>query len=267
MSKEQGQGRASNASAGGGVDGTHGGPQKISSQKGLEMRPSPESEACRDLGGMDGREAAFEDLGDYELCLDLAGRYARESTHKSGEGISLVRDRLEAIALGFLCVRGAGSSEALLASSNALRAFREEFERDPQGLLRFLRAVFKRWRTIEEPGSVWRVKTVTQQHGSRDHKAIADYVETIGAEKHTGSLRSRVRQYLSRDQRKAIARRALSALRAAGDRGMSESEICCSARVSIDALPEALRLLQRSGRAKCRKDSTGSVEIKRWFAL
>jgi hypothetical protein len=214
---------------------------------------------------VDGREAAFEDLQNYELCLDLVGRHARESTKKTGDAIGDVRDRYETIALGFRCARGAQSREASLASGSALNALAEEFERDPKGLLRFLGVVFKRWQKIDQLTSLWRVKLVTQQHGSRDHKQIADHLETIGAAKHTDSSRSCVRQYLSRDQRNAIAKRALTTLRAAGKTGMTEPEISYNVGVSSDVLSGSLGMLQRSGQAKCKRESTDSGVIKRWF--
>lgn len=225
-----------------------------------------ELKECWERDGLSGREAAFEDLMDYELCLDLAGKHARDSAKKTGDAIGDVRDRYEAIALGFRCARGAQSSEAPLALGSALNALAEEFERDRKELLRFLDAVFKRWQKIDQPTSLWRVKLVTQQRGSRDQKQIADHLETNGAAKHTDSLRSCVRQYLSRDQRTAIAKRALTALRAAGKTGMTESEISYNVGVSSDVLSGSLGMLQRSGQAKCKRESIASGVIKRWFA-
>ena len=159
--------------------------------------------------GLSGREAAFEDLVNEELCCDLAGQYARESARKTADAIADVRDRYEAIALGFRCARGAQFSEVPLALGNALNALAKEFERDRKGLLRFLDAVFKRWQKIDQPDSLWRQQLVTQQHGSRNRKKIGDHLETIGSANDTESLRLRIGQYLTRDQKSALQRRGL----------------------------------------------------------
>ena len=51
-----------------------------------------------------GAEAALEQLGDAELCRDLAWKFAREFAKKTGDTIGDVLDRYEAIALGFVAV-------------------------------------------------------------------------------------------------------------------------------------------------------------------
>jgi hypothetical protein len=158
------------------------------------------------------REAAFDDLQDYELCQDLAGRHARESTKKTDDAIGDVRDRYEAIALGFRCARGAQSSEAPLALGTALNALAEEFGRDRKGLLHFLDAVFKRWGEIDQPNSLWRVQLITQQHLGGP-KVVGQYLENTGLVSkcthgsHTESLRARIKQYRSRDRKKALKKR------------------------------------------------------------
>jgi len=52
-----------------------------------------------------GREAAFEDVGDFEHCRELAGEHARESAAGTGDAISSVRDRYELIVEELLAVR------------------------------------------------------------------------------------------------------------------------------------------------------------------
>jgi hypothetical protein len=159
----------------------------------------------------DGREAAFEDLGDEELCCDLAGKFARESARKTGDVIADIRDRYDAIALGFRCARGAQSGEFPLALGSALNALAEEFQRDRKGLQRFLDAVFERWQKIDQPDSLWRVRLITQQHLGKP-EVVAQYVENVGAAscttaQHTESLRAKIRQYRSRERRNALRRR------------------------------------------------------------
>jgi hypothetical protein len=159
-----------------------------------------------------GREAAFEDLVDYELCPDLAGRHARDSAKTTGDAIGDIRDRYEAIALGFRCARRAQSTEAPLALGSALNALAEEFERDRKGSLQFLDAVFKRWGEIDQPNSLWRVQLITQQHLGGP-KVVAQYLENTGVVSksthgnHTESLRARIKQYRSRDRKKALKKR------------------------------------------------------------
>ena len=52
-----------------------------------------------------GREAAYEELVEKELCIDLAGKCARESANRTRDAIADIRDHYEAIALGFRCAR------------------------------------------------------------------------------------------------------------------------------------------------------------------
>ena len=47
----------------------------------------------------DGRGAAYEDLADFELCQDLAGKFARKSAKKTGDGIGGIRDRYDMIVI------------------------------------------------------------------------------------------------------------------------------------------------------------------------
>lgn len=52
-----------------------------------------------------GREAAYADLTDFELCRDLAGTFAGESAKKSGDLIGDVRDRYDTIVIELLAER------------------------------------------------------------------------------------------------------------------------------------------------------------------
>jgi len=54
-----------------------------------------------------GRDAADERLMDHELCRDLADKFAREFTKKTGDTISDVRNCYETIASGFVAVGSA----------------------------------------------------------------------------------------------------------------------------------------------------------------
>jgi hypothetical protein len=98
-----------------------------------------------------------------------------------------------------------------LALGSALNALAKELERDRKGLLRFLDAAFERWQRIDQPDSLFRVRSIAQQHLGKP-EVVAQYVENIGAAtcttaKHTESLRARIRQYHSRDRKKALKRR------------------------------------------------------------
>ena len=217
-----------------------------------------------------GAEAALEQLGDAELCRDLAWKFAREFAKKTGDTIGDVLDRYEAIALGFAAVGSVltggvahpavfrYSLRSVLRSSyqtdEALRAFlakldkwvrdyiwactraeqdnyswilcrypvsRElrimlayEYARDRQGLMRFLQEVFKRWRKIDQPESLFRQRLLTHQLAGTP-KEIANALEEIGAAptcttaKQVESFHARIRQYRSRDRKAASKRRGL----------------------------------------------------------
>jgi hypothetical protein len=108
---------------------------------------------------MDGREAAFEDEGDKEQCLDLCGKHARQSSRISGETISEVRDRLETVVLEFLDVRYVARDGKRYCLATALRS---EYE-TPAKLKEFL-GEFGLWvqrcvvRTVRgEPHYTWRL--------------------------------------------------------------------------------------------------------------
>lgn len=233
-----------------------------------------------------GREAAYADLTDFELCRDLAGTFAGESAKKSGDLIGDVRDRYDTIVIELLaerytqtdgkryslrtvllrecetdkalkeflvslgkwiqrhawdylrrCMRGESQytwnpddgddvrAMAALrghyASESLMIALLAEYERDREGLMQFLSAVFKQWRKILEPRNPWRVRLVTQQcesEGKRkvSHHKIAQYLAKIGAvskdsgvstTKEYALLRSRIKQIRSRDQKAALKRR------------------------------------------------------------
>jgi hypothetical protein len=193
-----------------------------------------------------GREAALQDLAEEELCCDLAGEFARDSAKKTeAKEIGSIRDNYEAIVSGFIRARSLSvvlrneTAQALgdflkkfgkwiadyvscriqgnedrynwtlsghTVSKGVLTALAQEYVRDRGGLMRFLSAVFKRWREIDQPDSLWRVRYVTQQHGGRDRKRIGEHLENIGAATNNESLRLRIGQYLSRDQKAALKR-------------------------------------------------------------
>ena len=225
-----------------------------------------------------GREAAYEELVEKELCFDLAGKCARESANRTGDAIADVRDRYEAIVIELLAARYTqtdGNSYALATalrgkyesdsaleeflpnfskwiakyvsdcinehtfaftplyrqivpahtwtlrdhsvSKELLTALAEEYVRDREGLLRFLYAVFRRWRKIGHPHSAWRVKLVTEQHANNvAHHRIAQRLEKIDAVPKGSAvpgtsayrkLRSRIKKIRSRDQNAAGQRR------------------------------------------------------------
>ena len=97
-------------------------------------------------------------------------------------------------------------------SKELMTALAQEYFRDRQGLMRFLQAVFKRWQEIDQPNSLWRVRLITQQHLG-EPKVVTQYVENIGAvskctnERHFESLRAKIKQYCSRDRKKALEKR------------------------------------------------------------
>ena len=166
------------------------------------------------------REAAYESLVDDELCRDLVSEYARESAKRTeAKEIGTIRDNYEAIVLGFIrarsvsvvlrnetdqapgdflrklgnwirdyvscCIQGKKDRcnwtlSGHTVSKELLTALAQEYFRDRQGLMRFLEAVFKRWREIDQPNSLWRVRLITQQHLG-EPKVVTQYVENIGA--------------------------------------------------------------------------------------
>jgi hypothetical protein len=99
-------------------------------------------------------------------------------------------------------------------TSELLTAFAEEYVRDRDGLMRFVSAVFKRWRKLNQPHSTWRVRLVVQQHG-RDipHHRIVQRLEKIDAvskgsavpgTKEYNRLRAKIKKYRTRDQNDAL---------------------------------------------------------------
>ena len=97
-------------------------------------------------------------------------------------------------------------------SRELLSALAEGYVRDREGLMRFLEAVFKRWRKIEQPDSLHRQRIIAQQHLGLPH-VVAQYLENVGAvskcttAEQTFSLHSRIKQYHSRDRKKALEKR------------------------------------------------------------
>jgi hypothetical protein len=99
-----------------------------------------------------------------------------------------------------------------VVSENLLTELAEEYKRDRDGLMRFLSAVFKHWREIFEPYSLWRQLLLTQQMKTRNVKEFADYLEKIGAvpecttPEQVEALHTRIKQYRSRDRKAALKR-------------------------------------------------------------
>jgi hypothetical protein len=51
-----------------------------------------------------------------------------------------------------------------------MKALAVEHGRDPESLMRFLSAVFKRWRNINQPHSAWRVERLRHAHNHRSNR-------------------------------------------------------------------------------------------------
>jgi hypothetical protein len=90
-----------------------------------------------------------------------------------------------------------------------------EYVRDRKTLMAFLSAMFKRWREIFKPNSLWRARFVTQQTAAGlgyDHKRILERLQKIGAVpsnltgRQTYAWLSTIGQWLSRDQRTALGK-------------------------------------------------------------
>jgi hypothetical protein len=91
-------------------------------------------------------------------------------------------------------------------SRELLTALAEEYVRDRAGLMRFLEAVFKRWRKIFKLGSSWQIRLVKTQLLDRNDKAMAAAIEKTSVskdnqtEKHHDQLMWRIRQVLKRER-------------------------------------------------------------------
>jgi hypothetical protein len=228
-----------------------------------------------------GREAAVEELGDEELCYDLAGKFACKSAGKTGEGIGEICDRLERVVEELLAARYVAEGGKLYSLGTALRGYYEaqgklkeflaelgarielyavrriqgepdyhwklngsedvravavlcghavreglmtalgvEYVRDRKGLMKFLGAVFTRWRKTGKERSVWRVKQVVAQHADDvPHHRIARRLEKIGAvapgtvQPGTSAyrkLRSKIKKIRSRDRKAAFSKRSFN---------------------------------------------------------
>jgi hypothetical protein len=182
-------------------------------------------------------EAAYEQLDDEELCRDLSSKFALQSAGRTDDPIGDVRERYDAIVLGFVAMRQQvdgerqslirfllgenQTTEAIKAffetpgkwlGEDLLTAFAEEYVRDRDALMQFLLACLKRWRKLDEPES--RARFVTQQIARRyghNRTRIAEELLKRGVirnrptkENEWNSLRSRIGQWLSRDQIKAV---------------------------------------------------------------
>src|SRR5262249_39136215 len=91
-------------------------------------------------------------------------------------------------------------------SRELLTALAEEHVRDRAGLMRFLLAVFKRWRKIYKLGSSWQILLVKSQLLGRNDKGMAaaieksSFQENPGTEKEHDKLMWRIRQCLKRER-------------------------------------------------------------------
>jgi hypothetical protein len=80
---------------------------------------------------------------------------------------------------------------------------------DRPGLMRFASAVFERWRKIDQPRSLFRVRLAAQQHLGKP-KVVAEYLQNIGAVLtvyhgwHTESLCGKIKKYCGRDRKNAL---------------------------------------------------------------
>jgi hypothetical protein len=210
-------------------------------------------EHCRDLAGEFARESAWR-TGDaisnvrdrYELIVEelLAVRYVQRDGRRYSLSEVLLNECgtdealkeflqhlgkwIKAFALRYYIyglphntwvmprsdVRAIKTLRGRSVSESMMKALAVEHEREPEALMRFLSAVFKRWRKIEEPDSVFRQRLLVHQL-SGTSKEIAEALQEIGAvatsttEEHSRSLRSRVRQYRSRDKKAALRRRGV----------------------------------------------------------
>jgi hypothetical protein len=209
-------------------------------------------------------QAAYEQLLSDELCIGLAGKFARKSAKATGDDIGSIRFRYDRIVTELRRLgetQSGGKPRSLSdvlhdryetdhalkqflpllrkwihayvtdtidrghrkgwkmyghnATRDLMNALALEYVRDCDGLMRFLSAVFKHWRTLFAPDSLWRVRLVTQQVAQRfghDRKRILGYLQEIGAVPKSftpdqlRSWLSKIGQYLSRDQRTAAGK-------------------------------------------------------------
>jgi hypothetical protein len=73
--------------------------------------------------------------------------------------------------------------------------------------------VFERWREIDQPDSLWRVRLLTHQMETRRITDFANYLQKIGAVptcrtvEQREALHARIKQYRSRDRKNALEKR------------------------------------------------------------
>ena len=90
-----------------------------------------------------GAEAAYQQFDEQERCRDLSSKFARQSAERTGGPIGDIRERYDAIALGFVAVRQRGSllDSASAADGGASHLFR---------LMRSRGSSKAKWRTGNE---------------------------------------------------------------------------------------------------------------------
>jgi hypothetical protein len=203
-------------------------------------------EFCRDLVSEFARESARrtgEAIGDirdrYETILMefLAARYAGkclssllhgdyETNEALRKFLSEFGEWIKGYVLRCICgdpqytwrlngsegVRAVETLRRHAVSEGLMTALGVEYVKDRRTLMRFLEAVFKRWREIDQPNSLWRVRLIAQQHLGKP-KVVAQYVENTGVvskctnKRHFESLRAKIKQYCSRDRKNALEKR------------------------------------------------------------
>jgi hypothetical protein len=121
-------------------------------------------------------------------------------------------------------------------SEGLMTALGVEYVKDRRTLMRFLEAVFKRWREIDQPNSLWRVRLIAQQHLGKP-KVVAQYVENTGVvskctnKRHFESLRAKIKQYCSRGSEKRFGKTPKGAVTESAWRSLKLSpRPCCMSR-------------------------------------
>jgi hypothetical protein len=112
-------------------------------------------------------------------------------------------------------VRALEMPRGYAVSEDMMTALAVEYVRDREGLMQFLTGVFRHWRKILKNESLWNQRRLVQEAASilgRDRKRLAEYLEKTGAvpetrtEEEFDKLQSKIGQFLSRDQKRALTK-------------------------------------------------------------